>query len=199
APYYVQRYGFYEGHTSYRMDPRLIALTFGLITIDELIEKDILPDDESFKACPDAYIPQDSLWEQFRIAHSLLKNDPDSLSAKIKKIYAQSVGQLRRLCLNDILSDFEGDPIGLLLNEISIAHWEADTLASNHLISLGNRSIQGIRDIFLNTAHDSLVRWRALSVIGKINPMATKELMQFAEKDPSWIIRKEAAFISLAR
>ena len=98
-----------------------------------------------------------------------------------------------------ILSDFEGDPIGLLLNEISIAHWEADTLASNHLISLGNRSIQGLRDIFLNTAHDSLVRWRALSVIGKINPMATKELMQFAEKDPSWIIRKEAAFISLAR
>ena len=29
-PYYIMRYGFYEGHTSYRADPIAIAFVFGL-------------------------------------------------------------------------------------------------------------------------------------------------------------------------
>jgi len=34
-PYYVMRYGFYEGHTSYRVDPIAIAFIFGLRSIEE--------------------------------------------------------------------------------------------------------------------------------------------------------------------
>ena len=35
-PYYVMRYGFYEGHTSYRADPIAIAFIFGLKSLEEI-------------------------------------------------------------------------------------------------------------------------------------------------------------------
>jgi len=35
-PYYVMRYGFYEGHTSYRVDPIAIAFLFGLRSLEEI-------------------------------------------------------------------------------------------------------------------------------------------------------------------
>lgn len=36
APYYIMRYGFYEGHTSYRTDPIAISFIFGLKNIEEI-------------------------------------------------------------------------------------------------------------------------------------------------------------------
>lgn len=36
VPYYVMRYGFYEGHTDYRADPIAIAFIFGLKTLEEI-------------------------------------------------------------------------------------------------------------------------------------------------------------------
>lgn len=36
AMFYIQRYGFYEGHTGYRADPLAIALIFGLISLGEI-------------------------------------------------------------------------------------------------------------------------------------------------------------------
>jgi hypothetical protein len=36
VPYYIMRYGFYEGHTSYRADPIAIAFIFGLKSIEEI-------------------------------------------------------------------------------------------------------------------------------------------------------------------
>jgi hypothetical protein len=36
VPYYIQRYGFYEGHTDYRADPLAIALIFGLKRLKEI-------------------------------------------------------------------------------------------------------------------------------------------------------------------
>ncbi|MCK4412390.1 MAG: hypothetical protein KAY32_02480 [Candidatus Eisenbacteria sp.] len=36
VPYYIMRYGFYEGHTSYRADPLAIACIFGLKSIQEI-------------------------------------------------------------------------------------------------------------------------------------------------------------------
>lgn len=36
VPYYIMRYGFYEGHTSYRADPIAITFIFGLQSIDEI-------------------------------------------------------------------------------------------------------------------------------------------------------------------
>jgi hypothetical protein len=36
VPYYIMRYGFYEGHTSYRADPITIAFIFGLRKIQEI-------------------------------------------------------------------------------------------------------------------------------------------------------------------
>jgi hypothetical protein len=36
VPFYIQRYGFYEGHTSYRADPIAIASLFGLLSIEEI-------------------------------------------------------------------------------------------------------------------------------------------------------------------
>jgi hypothetical protein len=38
APYYIMRYGFYEGHTTYRADPITIACIFGLKTIEGIEE-----------------------------------------------------------------------------------------------------------------------------------------------------------------
>jgi hypothetical protein len=38
APYYMMRYGFYEGHTDYRADPIAIASIFGLKTVEEIEE-----------------------------------------------------------------------------------------------------------------------------------------------------------------
>jgi len=38
VPYYVMRYGFYEGHTSYRADPTAIAFIFGLKSLQEIEE-----------------------------------------------------------------------------------------------------------------------------------------------------------------
>lgn len=39
-PYYIMRYGFYEGHTGYRTDPISIAFIFGLQSLEE-IDKNI--------------------------------------------------------------------------------------------------------------------------------------------------------------
>ena len=36
APYYIMRYGFYEGHTDYRADPIAIAFVFGLRSLKEI-------------------------------------------------------------------------------------------------------------------------------------------------------------------
>ncbi|MCP4710798.1 MAG: hypothetical protein GY869_19405 [Planctomycetes bacterium] len=36
APYYIMRYGFYEGHMDYRADPITIACIFGLKSIEEI-------------------------------------------------------------------------------------------------------------------------------------------------------------------
>lgn len=36
VPYYIMRYGFYEGHTSYRADPIAIAFIFSLQSIQEI-------------------------------------------------------------------------------------------------------------------------------------------------------------------
>ena len=36
APYYIMRYGFYEGHTSYRADPIAIACIFELKSVEEI-------------------------------------------------------------------------------------------------------------------------------------------------------------------
>ena len=34
--FYINRYGFYEGHTEYRIDPAAVALIFGIRTIEEV-------------------------------------------------------------------------------------------------------------------------------------------------------------------
>jgi hypothetical protein len=36
APYYIMRYGFYEGHTDYRADPIAVAWIFGLKTLEQI-------------------------------------------------------------------------------------------------------------------------------------------------------------------
>jgi hypothetical protein len=36
SPYYIMRYGFYEGHTDYRADPIAIASVFGLKTLEQI-------------------------------------------------------------------------------------------------------------------------------------------------------------------
>jgi len=36
VPFYIMRYGFYEGHTSYRADPIAIAFIFGILNLDEI-------------------------------------------------------------------------------------------------------------------------------------------------------------------
>jgi hypothetical protein len=36
APYYIMRYGFYEGHTDYRSDPIAISFIFGLKSLEEI-------------------------------------------------------------------------------------------------------------------------------------------------------------------
>jgi hypothetical protein len=36
APYYIMRYGFYEGHTDYRADPIAMAWIFGLRSIEQI-------------------------------------------------------------------------------------------------------------------------------------------------------------------
>ena len=36
VPYYIMRYGFYEGHTAYRADPIAIACIFGLKSLEEI-------------------------------------------------------------------------------------------------------------------------------------------------------------------
>jgi len=38
APYYIMRYGFYEGHTDYRADPIAIAWIFGLKSLEQIEE-----------------------------------------------------------------------------------------------------------------------------------------------------------------
>jgi hypothetical protein len=35
-PYYIMRYGFYEGHTEYRCDPIAISFIFGIRSLEEI-------------------------------------------------------------------------------------------------------------------------------------------------------------------
>ena len=36
VPFYIMRYGFYEGHTGYRADPMAISFIFGLRNLEEI-------------------------------------------------------------------------------------------------------------------------------------------------------------------
>ena len=36
VPYYIMRYGFYEGHTGYRAEPIAIAFIFGLKSLEQI-------------------------------------------------------------------------------------------------------------------------------------------------------------------
>jgi hypothetical protein len=36
VPFYIMRYGFYEGHTGYRADPIAVSLIFGLRSLEEI-------------------------------------------------------------------------------------------------------------------------------------------------------------------
>ena len=36
APYYIMRYGFYEGHTAWRADPIAISFVFGIKSLSEM-------------------------------------------------------------------------------------------------------------------------------------------------------------------
>jgi hypothetical protein len=36
VPYYIMRYGFYEGHTDYRADPVALAFIFGLKSLEDI-------------------------------------------------------------------------------------------------------------------------------------------------------------------
>jgi len=36
VPYYIMRYGFYEGHTDYRADPIAISFIFGLKSLEDI-------------------------------------------------------------------------------------------------------------------------------------------------------------------
>ena len=36
SPFYIMRYGFYEGHTSFRAEPLAVAIIFGLKTVNEI-------------------------------------------------------------------------------------------------------------------------------------------------------------------
>jgi hypothetical protein len=36
VPYYIMRYGFYEGHTDYRTDPVAVSFIFGLKSLEEI-------------------------------------------------------------------------------------------------------------------------------------------------------------------
>ena len=36
VPYYIMRYGFYEGHTDYRTDPIAISFIFGLRSLEDI-------------------------------------------------------------------------------------------------------------------------------------------------------------------
>ncbi len=36
VPYYIMRYGFYEGHTDYRADPIAVAWIFGLRSLEQI-------------------------------------------------------------------------------------------------------------------------------------------------------------------
>jgi hypothetical protein len=36
VPYYINRYGFYEGHTDFRAEPMAIAFIFGIRSLEEI-------------------------------------------------------------------------------------------------------------------------------------------------------------------
>lgn len=46
VPFYIMRYGFYEGHTAFRADPPAIATIFGLKPVSDI---DSLFNDELYK------------------------------------------------------------------------------------------------------------------------------------------------------
>jgi len=54
-PYYIMRYGFYEGHTEYRCDPIAIALIFGLRSLEEI---DNVFDGKLFEILTSHFLPQ---------------------------------------------------------------------------------------------------------------------------------------------
>ncbi|MEA1877371.1 MAG: hypothetical protein U9N86_10950 [Bacteroidota bacterium] len=195
APYYIQRYGFYEGMTSYRLDPRNIAISFGLKTIDEINGLSLMPESGELELCPGGYIPQDSLWTEFHRIMNRYKGKKDSIRTHITDLYPNTLDPLRRLCCGEILNSDMPDRLDFLLKELSVTHWESDTLSANNLIIMGEMAIPGLTNIFMNSQADSLVRWRALNTLRKIKIPVSAAILNMAEEDESWIILKEAEFI----
>jgi hypothetical protein len=61
VPFYITRYGFYEGHTDYRADPIVIANLFGLLSIEET---DAAVDGDLYGALTRHYEPETSQTRQ---------------------------------------------------------------------------------------------------------------------------------------
>ena len=57
VPYYIMRYGFYEGHTDYRADPLAVSFIFGLQTVDELEQSF---EDHLYETMVEHHLPDDA-------------------------------------------------------------------------------------------------------------------------------------------
>lgn len=195
APYYIHRYGFYEGMTAYRLDPRNIALTFGLLTEDQLTEAGIgfVPEDTLY--CADAYIEQDSLWKAYYDLLSETANQPALRDERIAAFYGDTRNELRRICLAELKGSafFTTER---LLEEYLYPDWEPDTLVRNALVKMGPAVIPELTRLFQDAA-DSLVRWKALNTLGKIGGFADTVLLRQARQDASWLVQTEARFLEL--
>ncbi len=194
APYYIMRYGFYEGHTEYRIDPRAVAMLFSLTTYPKLARSGILPQSSDTITCPNGYIEMIDGWNRFKAVLSLKENDKDGFLQALHQLYQESTDQIRRLCLTEIVKQNQAD-MALLIAELGGQNWESDTVASNALVKLGPVAIPSLQNLFFDLSADSIARWNALCILYRIGLTEPQKILVEAEQDQTWIIRKEAAYI----
>ena len=196
APYYINRYQFYEGMTIYRLDPRNIALTYGLLSLQDLERYSLSFAANDALYCKDGYIPQDTLWNDFLAIISENEGNATLKAQKLHEILPETRNQLRRLCL-DALKGTRFFTDELLIAELKLDNWEADTLARNALVARGETVIPKLEEAYTQSTEDSLSRWRMLNTLGKIPEFNNADLIQEALNDPSWLVQKEAEFIKM--
>ncbi len=183
VPFYVMRYGFYEGHTGYRVDPLAVAFIFGLKSIEGLHKA---TDGDIYKYINTHF----TINPKLRIS----TNPSHQTSGEPVPIHQETQGA------NEMLSgepdlihrEIQGANIDSLVYALKSSgrNWD---IPAEELISIGEDAVPALVELLLNRNEEQWGRRVAAMTLNQIrSPQTLKPgLKLLFDREDEWIVRNQ--------
>ena len=181
-PFYVTRYGFYEGHTDYRTDPLAVAFLFGLRTIEEVHKA---ADGDLYKYFNSHYIKNPE-YKRHRLKNQeqrVVSHDNMRAEISTRQPATDSISPAPGASPEEI------DSLILVLK--SAGHnWN---IPADQLIGLGDHSIPGLVALLFDKSEPQWNRRMAAMTLNQIHSPQTVEyaLNLLFDAEEEWGLRNQ--------